>query len=60
MDQNIYQCVKGLSTACEVCQPGGVIIQLAQCEDGHGGKAFYQRMKEAKDPQSLADSIRCV
>ena len=40
MDQNLYQAVKGLSTAECVCREGGVIIMASACEDGHGGQEF--------------------
>lgn len=40
LDQNIYQTVKGMSTAEAACKPGGVIIMVAGCEDGHGGDGF--------------------
>jgi len=49
LDQNIYQAVKGM-TAAEACvNNGGVIIMLAQSEDGHGGEAFYRTFKEERD-----------
>lgn len=42
LDQNIYQSVKGMSTAKQLCKKGGVIIMVAQCGDGHGGKEFFE------------------
>jgi nickel-dependent lactate racemase len=40
LDQNIYQAVKGMTAAAATAQPGGVIIMVSACEDGHGGQAF--------------------
>ena len=37
LDQNLYQCVKGMTAAEASCNEGGVIIMCAACADGHGG-----------------------
>jgi len=34
LDQNLYQCVKGLRAAAGIVRDGGVIILAAACEDG--------------------------
>lgn len=47
LDQNIYQLVKGLTSAEATCKPGGVIIICAACNDGHGGEAFFKWFKDA-------------
>jgi nickel-dependent lactate racemase len=42
LDQNLYQCVKGLRAAAGIVRDGGRIILAAECEDGlpdHGGYA---------------------
>lgn len=57
LDQNIYQAVKGMTAAEASCNKGGVIIICASCNDGHGGDAFYQWFKEAKDAQAVMDKI---
>jgi nickel-dependent lactate racemase len=41
LDQNIYQTVKGMTSAEASVLPGGVIIVAAECCDGHGGDTFY-------------------
>ena len=57
LDQNIYQAVKGM-TAGEVCvNPGGVLIMVAACNDGHGGEEFYHWFQKAQSPQQVADKI---
>ncbi|MBT9776539.1 nickel-dependent lactate racemase [Clostridium sp. MCC353] len=45
LDQNIYQAVKGMTTAEAVCRPGGIIIMAAECGDGIGGDEFYRTFK---------------
>ncbi|MDR0840401.1 MAG: nickel-dependent lactate racemase [Christensenellaceae bacterium] len=57
LDQNIYQCVKGLCTAQSICEPGGVIIMAAACRDGHGGDEFYNVLRLAKSPAELHDRL---
>jgi nickel-dependent lactate racemase len=49
LDQNIYQAVKGMSAAEATCKSGGVIIIAAACNDGHGGQAFYDWFRDAKE-----------
>ena len=41
LDQNIYQSVKGMTAAEASCNPGGVIIMVSSCIDGHGGQSLY-------------------
>ena len=60
LDQNIYQAVKGMTTAESCVREGGVIIMVAACEDGHGGDAFYHWFTEAKTPAEVTDRIACI
>ena len=41
LDRDIYQAVKSMTTAETCCKPGGVIIAMARCMDGHGAESFY-------------------
>jgi len=34
LDQNLYQCIKGLSAAARVVEPGGTIVMCAELSDG--------------------------
>jgi nickel-dependent lactate racemase len=46
LDQNLYQCVKGMSAAERIVRPGGAIVMAAACEDGlpdHGRYADLLR-----------------
>ncbi len=50
LDQNIYQCVKGL-TAAEACaMQGAVLIMCAGLADGHGGEGFYTSLRDCESP----------
>ena len=53
LDQNLYQCVKGMTTAEATCNPGGTIIMCAACADGHGGEGFYNALKDCSSPAAL-------
>lgn len=53
LDQNLYQCVKGMTAAEACCKPGGVIIMCAECMDGHGGEGFYKALKNCKNAAEL-------
>ncbi len=57
LDQNIYQAVKGMSTAEVACRKGGVIVIAARCEDGNGGEVFWRTFREGKDPKVIMDTI---
>lgn len=58
LDQNIYQCTKGLSTAEAAANPGSVIIICAECADGHGGEGFYHYLRDCESPAALYE--RCM
>lgn len=60
LDQNIYQAVKGMSTAEAVCRPGGVIIMAAACGDGHGGEEFVRTFSGGQDPADILAAIQAV
>jgi len=53
LDQNLYQCVKGMTAAEATVKPGGVIIDCVECLDGTGGDAFYNSLKDCESVQSL-------
>ena len=53
LDQNLYQCVKGMTAAEATCNEGGTIILCAECADGHGGEGFYRDLAECESPAAL-------
>ncbi len=56
LDQNLYQCPKGLDAALACVNDGGVIILVAACKDGLGGENFGRMMLEGA-PRELLDRI---
>ena len=60
LDQNIYQAVKGMTTAAMCNAAGGVIIMLAECSDGIGGDFFYHLLRDCATPQALHAQILSV
>lgn len=60
LDQNIYQAVKGLSTAESAAADGGILIICAACEDGIGGERFYRALRDCDSPTSLLREIRSI
>lgn len=60
LDQNIYQSVKGMTAAEATCKEGGVIIICSACNDGHGGKDFYEWFAKAKNAQEVMDKILAI
>jgi len=58
LDQNLYQCVKGLSAAARIVRPGGAIILAGACEDGlpdHGQYAAL--LAEAGSPDAILEML---
>jgi nickel-dependent lactate racemase len=58
LDQNLYQCVKGISAAAQVVRPGGTILCAGECRDGfpdHG--RFKELMTGSPSPEALLSSI---
>lgn len=53
LDQNIYQSVKGMTAAEATCMPGGVIIMVASCIDGHGGQSLYDTFASGEDKEKI-------
>lgn len=53
LDQNLYQCPKGLDAALACVKEHGVIILVAACEDGLGGENFGRMMIEGSPKELL-------
>ena len=53
LDQNIYQCVKGLTAAEATANDDGVLIMCAELADGIGSEEFYKTICECKDFSAL-------
>lgn len=57
LDQNIYQCVKGLTAAEASADDGAVLIMCAALADGHGGEGFYRSLRDCESPAELYEGI---
>ena len=57
LDQNIYQAVKGLTSAEASNKVGGVIIMVAGLADGTGGKGFYNNLAQSRTPKEFLDRV---
>ncbi len=58
LDQNLYQSVKGMSAAAQVCRPGGLIVCAAECSDGFPDHGSYREVLTSADsPQALLELI---
>jgi nickel-dependent lactate racemase len=60
LDQNIYQAVKGMTAAESCLNPGGVIIMVSSCADGHGGEGFYRWFADAATPADVLQRINAI
>jgi nickel-dependent lactate racemase len=58
LDLNLYQAVKGMTTAARVTRRGGVIIALSRCEEGIGHESFRELAAASKDPQKILNYIK--
>lgn len=47
LDQNLYQCVKGMSAAAQIVRPGGAILVAGACEDGIPAHGRYAELLAA-------------
>lgn len=58
LDQNLYQCVKGLAAAGKAVRKGGAILLLVACEEGLPDHGEYARLlREAGSPQAVLDKV---
>ncbi len=57
-DMNLYQAYKGLDNALDAVKRGGVIILVAECQDGHGHQVFYDWMTRLGDIKNVEREIK--
>ncbi|MBT7121638.1 MAG: nickel-dependent lactate racemase, partial [Clostridia bacterium] len=60
LDQNIYQAVKSMTAAESCVKPGGVIIVVASCINGHGGEGFYNWFTQSSSVGDVAQRIGAI
>ncbi len=58
LDQNLYQCVKGLAAAKRAVRKGGAILLVAGCENGLPDHSAYAALlSKAGSPQEILEQI---
>lgn len=58
LDQNLYQCVKGMSAASQVVADGGLILMTGACRDGFPAHGHFQEQLFAHaSPAALLETI---
>jgi nickel-dependent lactate racemase len=58
LDQNLYQCVKGMSAAAQIVRNGGTIIIAAECTDGMPAHGRYRELLAASpNPESFLRTL---
>lgn len=58
LDMNLYQCVKGMSSAAQIVKEGGIIIIVGECFEGIPNNSHYHNiLKMETTPERLFDLI---
>jgi len=57
-DVNMYQAQKALDNAVHAVREGGVIIWVAECVEGLGGKTFESWLREVGQPDKVLERIQ--
>jgi nickel-dependent lactate racemase len=58
LDSDLYQTVKGITTASCITKKGGCIIAVSKCERGAGPEEFWKLHKEAGSPNKVLAAIK--
>jgi lactate racemase len=57
-DIDLFQAYKGLDNALDVVKRGGVIILVAECQEGHGNQVFYDWMARLGDIKNVEREVK--
>jgi nickel-dependent lactate racemase len=58
LDQNLYQCVKGMAAGASVVRPGGLLICAAECRDGFPDHGSYRDLLASEaSPEAILRAI---
>lgn len=57
LDRDLYQGVKGIFTGSLVTEEGGMVILVAECQDGIGHENFYKIFLGQNSPDSIYNKI---
>ena len=59
LDQNLYQCIKGMHAAARVVRPGGAILACGECADGipaHG--KYFELLQAGGSPEGILKMLQ--
>jgi len=57
LDKTWYQSVKGIVGAVDILKPGGTIILVSACDEGHGSKEFSEMTDHFPTPEAFMEAI---
>lgn len=57
-DINVYQMQKTMDNSVLACRPGGVVILLAECEEGSGSKVLEETCRRLKTADAIEAELR--
>ncbi len=57
-DINVYQVQKAMDNAALAVRPGGVVVLLAECPEGHGNETYHRWMTTHRTPERIEAAIR--
>jgi lactate racemase len=57
-DINVYQAQKALENAVRAVRPGGLVILVAECRDGHGDEEFLAWMRAYHSTAEMEEQLR--
>ena len=58
LDMNLYQAYKGVDNALHAAKRNGVIVLVAECQEGHGNEVFYDWMVKFKTLKEMEKAIK--
>jgi nickel-dependent lactate racemase len=59
-DINLYQSQKALTNACMICKPGGSIVLVAECREGHGNQKYADFMQGKHCFEEVLDEFKKI
>ena len=57
-DINVYQAQKALENAVRAVRPGGLVVLVAECRDGHGDDEFAAWMRAFRSTAEMGSQLR--
>jgi len=57
-DANLSAAIGALENALSIVKPGGVVVLVAECQEGYGSRGFHEWLKRYRDFRALERAIR--